>query len=136
MAHLLDIETEMPERPIIAIDKKPYQLATPHDLDLEMQCLVVRTMNRSLWMDSDTAADVTDEQIASLAADIERCARALLLDCPEEVYAKLSSEHKTAVVSSFVLGPAKKSRSKSQPTSKRSQGSKGSTGAAPKSGPK
>ena len=134
MAHALEITTEAPERAKVAIDGKAYELANGRDLDIETQCVIMRTLSRSEWLAGENTADATDEQIEMLVRDVHRSAKALLLDCPGEVYDKLTDDDRLQIVLCFAQQPAKKTVSKSRRTSKRSPGSSDSTAAVPVSG--
>jgi hypothetical protein len=134
--HALQITTEAHSRVKIAIDDKMYELANARDLDLTEQCVVMRTLARSDWLAGENTAEATDEQIDLLSKDVERSARMLLLECPEDVYVKLTDDDKVKIVLCFAQSPVAKPASKSSRTSKRSPDSKDSTAVASKSGAK
>lgn len=135
MAHVLDLTTKAPTRATIAIDGKAYQLATASDLAISEQMRIARCGARYGGITDATLGDLTDEQIDGLSTDVRDAARALLLEAPDDVFAKLTDEQCLQIVQVFGQEATKGKGAKSSRTSRSSRASNGSTAAAPASGP-
>jgi hypothetical protein len=94
--HLLDLDT-ITERPVIRIDGATYQIRSPGELS------VVESHRFGRWgqrIDALTNAD-GEEAEAELNALVDKVSRGILVDVPDDVFAKLSGAHRWAIIDLF-----------------------------------
>jgi hypothetical protein len=130
---ILTLETLEPERPIIAIDGKPYELVVISDLGVIAQARLFRLISdtKDLAAELDGIKDdrVPELTLHRLEAVLEE-ATALVLRAPDEVRAKLSDQQKRRVLEAFrstvettTPRPTEKRRPRGPSTSAGSRGS-------------
>lgn len=109
---LLTLETLEPDRPTVAIDGVPYELALPDDFGLIESARLGRLMAQAKQAEVDALAMNDTDVLAEAAIDaLERLLDGvvgMILRAPDEVRARLNSGQKLEVLAAF--GPAVEGR--------------------------
>lgn len=94
--HLLDLDT-ITDRPVIRIDGETYQIRSPGELS------VVESHRFGRWGKriEELADQDGDEAEAELDALVAKVARAILVDVPDAVFAKLPGAQRWAIIDLF-----------------------------------
>lgn len=95
-APLLDLDTLI-ERPFIRIDEAAYDLRSPGELSVFASAQLQRWGQRMQQLQGES----TEEALAELDELVGKIARAVMVDIPDEVFAKLSGEHRMAIIEVF-----------------------------------
>lgn len=121
---LADLSTTAPDRAFVTIDKTAYFLALPSDLGVGDQARMKRVL--ALWerVDAGDPADVTDDEIDRLEANIKWAGNRLLLDCPDDVRGKLRDDQLLAIVQAFGTAAGTVQPTKAPKQTKRKAGTK------------
>ncbi len=98
---LISLSTLAPERPTIAIDGTPYELALPEDFGLKEQAQL-RKLHRQI-APIQSKDDPTDDEIAIMAQALDRLVGLVLPGLPEAVRGKLRDAQKLAILQAFPL---------------------------------
>lgn len=92
---ILDIETLI-ARPVIAIDGKKYEMLSPAELSLQQSHMFARWAKRMEALQASDS-DIDDE----MAVIVGQIVQLVVVDLPEEVFAKLSEEHRLEISQVF-----------------------------------
>lgn len=99
--YLLDLSTERPDRKQIKIDDVVYDMAVPEDFELEEFLELASAGQSASGLISATRENMTPEKTEQLVALMDQVVKSAILDLPEEVFAKLKTVQKFAVVNCF-----------------------------------
>lgn len=102
---LLDLSTT-PERPIIRIDKEPYELAVKNDFGIEDQHALTAWGRR--YDELFKRNKLTDKESGQLKILLDDMFELVACHIPEDVQDKLGDEHRSQVVLAFTYAPVAK----------------------------
>jgi hypothetical protein len=91
------LSTALADRVYVEIDGSQYGLRQPMEFELV-------DLNRLQRMQREVQAGIdetTTAGSAELHAMLDECARMVLIDCPDDVHARLRDMHRLAIISSF-----------------------------------
>lgn len=97
--YLLDLSTLEPDRPLVKIDGKTYEMAIPDDFGIR-EMARLRKMGRRIQA-LEGQDELADEELDELAHALDECCAMALPGCPDEVRAKLTDTQKAKVVRAF-----------------------------------
>lgn len=103
---LLDLDT-LTQRERITIDGKPYQIRNPGELDIVQFHAITagaETVQQLLTGDASKPgfiSDLSEDAVAQVAAALDTVCRAIFVDVPADVYARLSETQKLEVMRAF-----------------------------------
>lgn len=103
---LLDLDT-LTQRERITIDGKPYQIRNPGELDIVQFHAITagaETVQQLLTGDASKPgfiSDLSEEAVVQVAAALDTVCRAIFVDVPADVYARLSETQKLQVMRAF-----------------------------------
>jgi hypothetical protein len=108
-APVLDLST-LVERPIITIDKKPYELRHPDELSIIERMRVAKLSDRVLALTNAIIAapedgdglGISEAEEVELVTKADQVCRALLL-APDDIHARLRDEHRIAIAQAFSM---------------------------------
>jgi hypothetical protein len=88
-------------RPQVIIDGQPFEMIAEAEMSIvERQRQAARGRRIMALMSKDTTP-LTDKEEAELTRLLDEACRAMLVDVPEELYAKLRDGHRLALVEAF-----------------------------------
>ena len=110
----LSISTAAPKRKRISIDDAEYELATTDDLELKESLVLGQAGKRVQKCMQGEISDAGVEEIQTL---LDQVVRRVVIALPEEVFAKLRSVHKVAIMEAFNEAARPGEASQQTPTS-------------------
>lgn len=111
---ILSISTLTPDRLSINIDGRSYELADPDDLGIE-EIVKLDKLYREISEIEAMEREATEEDARNLAVLLDKLARVLLLECPEEVHSRLNDNKRLLIFKAFEEAVGGEKRAKPQP---------------------
>lgn len=145
--YLLDFSTEVRDRQQIKIDDVIYEMAVPEDFELEEFLELASAGQEASALIGGSKKDLSPERVKALTELMNKVVKQAILDLPDEVFDRLRTVQKFAVVNVFSdavtgkLGGPKSQEQKEEPEQvdespgqKSSQDSNDSTAEPPETG--
>jgi len=137
---ILNIDTLTPDRLRINIDGREYELVDRDDLGLE-EIVKLNKLSTDITR-LQNLDEFTPEDARELSMHLEALCRLLILDCPEEVHARMKDRHRVALFQAFDTAVGERSPATQPPNRKqrrsiganKSRSANASTAVAPKNG--